>query len=198
MALIKCPDCGRDVSDVAPSCPNCGRPMLQAAPVAGQSDQATEVKEAKKSNPRLLGCFILILGLGILLVVTRYSKDSTSSPGTVEYPPTPTPSQTVVEPQLELVAYSWGTESDYAILEGQVKNISSQSLQSVTAVATFYDANGGFITTSDALIDYNPILPGQTSPFKVMKTENPAMKKANVEFKYLMGGSIPFHIATKK
>jgi len=59
-------------------------------------------------------------------------------------------------------------------------------------VATFYDANGGFITTSDALIDYNPILPGQTSPFKVMKTENPAMKKASVEFKYLMGApSIP-------
>lgn len=89
-------------------------------------------------------------------------------------------------------------ELGYAILEGQVKNISSQSLQNVTAVASFYDANGGFITTSDALIDYNPILPGQTSPFKVMKTENPAMNKANVEFKYLTGGSIPFQRATKK
>lgn len=28
MALLKCPDCGRDVSDQAPACPNCGRPVL--------------------------------------------------------------------------------------------------------------------------------------------------------------------------
>lgn len=27
MALITCPDCGRDVSSLAPACPNCGRPM---------------------------------------------------------------------------------------------------------------------------------------------------------------------------
>lgn len=27
MALIKCEDCGRDVSDRAPSCPNCGGPI---------------------------------------------------------------------------------------------------------------------------------------------------------------------------
>ena len=25
MALIKCPECGRDVSDSAITCPNCGR-----------------------------------------------------------------------------------------------------------------------------------------------------------------------------
>ena len=24
MALIKCPECGKDVSDQAPACPNCG------------------------------------------------------------------------------------------------------------------------------------------------------------------------------
>ena len=27
MALIKCPDCGKEVSDKAPACPNCGRPI---------------------------------------------------------------------------------------------------------------------------------------------------------------------------
>ena len=30
MALIKCPDCGKEVSDAAPSCIQCGRPMLPA------------------------------------------------------------------------------------------------------------------------------------------------------------------------
>lgn len=32
MALIKCPDCKRDVSDQAPACPNCGRPIASGAP----------------------------------------------------------------------------------------------------------------------------------------------------------------------
>lgn len=26
MALIRCPDCGNEISDLAPSCPHCGRP----------------------------------------------------------------------------------------------------------------------------------------------------------------------------
>lgn len=30
MALVQCPDCGRSVSDMAPSCLTCGRPMAQA------------------------------------------------------------------------------------------------------------------------------------------------------------------------
>ena len=39
-------------------------------------------------------------------------------------------------------------------------------------------------------IDLNPILPGQTTSFKVMHTENPAMAKASVEFKTLFGGTV--------
>jgi DNA-directed RNA polymerase subunit RPC12/RpoP len=31
MALIKCSECGKDVSDKAASCPHCGAPLLPAA-----------------------------------------------------------------------------------------------------------------------------------------------------------------------
>ena len=65
-------------------------------------------------------------------------------------------------------------------------------------MATFYGSDGGFVTSADALIDYNPILPGQTLPFKVMATHNPAMKTARVDFKELMGGSISFRTAETK
>jgi hypothetical protein len=99
---------------------------------------------------------------------------------------------------LELLKYTWHIEYGYAILEGQVKNISSEHLRNVNAAASFYDASGGFITSSHTLIDFNPVLPGQTSPFKVMTRQNPAMKKAGVEFKYLMGGTIPFREAESK
>lgn len=29
MALIKCPECGKEISDKAASCPNCGFPITQ-------------------------------------------------------------------------------------------------------------------------------------------------------------------------
>lgn len=96
------------------------------------------------------------------------------------------------EPQLELVTYRWHSEHDFAILEGQVTNISSRSLEGVVAVATYYDADGGFLTSEETLIAYNPILPGQTSPFRVYTTLQEAMKDAKVDFKYFGGGSIPF------
>lgn len=35
MALMKCPECAREVSDKAPACPNCGHPI--AASVQGGS-----------------------------------------------------------------------------------------------------------------------------------------------------------------
>lgn len=32
MAMIKCPECGKDVSDLAKSCPNCGCPIEALSP----------------------------------------------------------------------------------------------------------------------------------------------------------------------
>jgi hypothetical protein len=99
--------------------------------------------------------------------------------------------------QLALIAHKWRNEYGYAIMEGQVMNISQRPLDEVEAVATFYDETGGFITSHDAIIEYNPIRPYQISPFKVATTYNPDMKKANVEFKYLVGGSIPLLVMTE-
>jgi hypothetical protein len=96
-----------------------------------------------------------------------------------------------VQPLL-LLSNKWRIEYGYAIMEGQVMNISGQRLENVEAVATFYDAKGEFVTSDNAVIDYNPILPGQKSSYKVTVACNPAMRKGGVEFKYLGGGSIPF------
>ena len=32
MALIKCPECGKEFSDKAPACPNCGYPIEYVVP----------------------------------------------------------------------------------------------------------------------------------------------------------------------
>ncbi len=146
-------------------------------------------------SPWVLAAVPVVCEIVALILMSQSHQSSATSTGGISRAATPseiTKPRVDNEPQLELLRHAWHTESDYAILEGQVRNISSQPLQNVEALASFYDADGDFITSSDSLIEYNPLLPGQTSPFKVMKPWNPAIKKAGVEFKYLMGGSIPF------
>ena len=42
MALINCPECGKEISDKAASCPNCGNPMnLQGSTVAASKQTDT-------------------------------------------------------------------------------------------------------------------------------------------------------------
>jgi hypothetical protein len=94
---------------------------------------------------------------------------------------------------LELIRWSWHQEHGYAIAEGQVKNLTSESLKNVAAMISIYDKKGQFISSDDSLIEYNPLLQGQTSPFKIMVRWNPEMSKANVEFKFLFGQSIPHY-----
>ena len=75
MALVKCPDCGREVSDQAPSCPNCGRPMA--------ARRAPPPPPAKKSSSWPAGCLILgFLGFCGLYVLGSSAGDSSRSSGT--------------------------------------------------------------------------------------------------------------------
>lgn len=44
MALITCPDCGKDVSDAAPACIYCGRPLrFTPAPIAAAPVQPQQI-----------------------------------------------------------------------------------------------------------------------------------------------------------
>ena len=71
------------------------------------------------------------------------------------------------------------------------------SLKDVEVVVTYYDKNGNFIISDSALIDFNPILDGQVSPFTVHTIYNPAMRTARIEFKFLFGGTIPTYSRKK-
>jgi hypothetical protein len=203
VALIKCPDCGRDVSDAAPACPNCGRPtsvLPTSIPPPLPSPPWTTgfrsvppplpplVGKAKKMNSVAVGSLVLVGLVGLTIIGAKTGPNvppSASRPTAVLPVATESPAETAdtpPDPQLELVKFSWHTEYGYAILEGQVKNVSSQPLRNVAALASFYEANGSFITSSHSLIDYNPVLPEQTSPFKVMARENPRRSKSIAHF----------------
>ena len=54
MPLVKCPDCGNNISPSAPSCPHCGRPQLP--PIIADA-RPTVAK--KKASPVLIALVIL-------------------------------------------------------------------------------------------------------------------------------------------
>ena len=92
--------------------------------------------------------------------------------------------------KLVLLDWSWHTEHGYAIAEGMVKNVSSEPLRNICANVTFLTASGSHVTSEDSLVSYNPIMPNQASPFRVMARENPEIRKARIDFKQLMGGTV--------
>ncbi len=52
MALIKCPECGKEVSDKAAVCIHCGYPLQEAAaaaPAAGQAAEAASAGQAAEA-----------------------------------------------------------------------------------------------------------------------------------------------------
>jgi hypothetical protein len=53
MALIKCPDCGKQVSSSASSCPNCGCPI---------ANRPTNVKIRCLSDDRKVRCTVFSIG----------------------------------------------------------------------------------------------------------------------------------------
>ena len=121
-------------------------------------------------------------------VETTPSSASTGSP--IKKPVNPKPIRNLAP--LELGDWHWSNEHGYAIVEGVVKNVSGSRLKNVMAVVTFYTKNKKFITSSDSLLEYNPVMPGQTSPFKVMVKKNPQMHTAYVDFKTMFGGRVDF------
>ena len=73
---------------------------------------------------------------------------------------------------------------------GRGKNISDSNLEDVIAVVDFETEDGTIVKTAKALIYYDVLMPGQTSPFKVSTTDNPAITYLSLHFEHLSGGWI--------
>lgn len=74
MALITCPDCGRQVSDAAQNCPHCGRPLRAAPPPPPAAEKAKSGVGCGTS-----GCVTLIVVFVIIWVIGYFSSSGSSS-----------------------------------------------------------------------------------------------------------------------
>ena len=66
MALISCPECGREISDKAPACPHCGAPTKVADK---NEEERKKARTKQRANTQGFGCLLIIIGV-ILAAVT--------------------------------------------------------------------------------------------------------------------------------
>jgi zinc-ribbon domain len=71
MALISCPTCGKEVSQLAPACPHCGQPI--AGSVREAPPQTIVIQQPKSGGFRV-GCglpVVLVVLAGIIAAATK-------------------------------------------------------------------------------------------------------------------------------
>lgn len=142
-----------------------------------------------------------LAGVLVVLLVLGWLAGDNTPPAATEQPTAPTPAATTPAPPptpppapdlppLELLSSSGSRSSDsYITVEGQVKNITDAPIQRLSVVVTILDKDDGFITADTGLVEYDPLLPGQTSPFKAIVRFNPAFAKYRIEFKRIGRGT---------
>ena len=93
-------------------------------------------------------------------------------------------------PELHLIDYKCTFEHGYTTTQGTVRNVSNKPIDQLMVVGVHFSSSNEFIKSDNAMVEYQPLMPGQTSPFKTMSSYNPMMSKCNVGFKRMFGGEI--------
>jgi len=77
MAIVKCPECGKDVSDSAVSCPNCGKPLQYSS--KAPLEPAPQKKKSGTLKKILIGIAVIFVGLIALGIIVGDDKKASSS-----------------------------------------------------------------------------------------------------------------------
>lgn len=123
------------------------------------------------------------------------SAQNTSTDSEVEPESEPLPSDSSPSPvasssvtPVTLNAFHWKVNSaNMVAFEGQVTNNSDQPIRSLEALAEFYTSDGKFITSASTYMDINPLMPGQTTPFKGYETFQFEMETVKIRLKTFNG-----------
>lgn len=74
MALIKCPECGKEISDKAVSCPNCGNPLNNNSDEILNTQETTAINkgvhtETKNNNTKNKRILIIVISIVAIIMV---------------------------------------------------------------------------------------------------------------------------------
>lgn len=140
----------------------------------------------------LYGATAILLGLVPVVAVGPPRNQAEPSSAAVASDQAEAKPEPVAATKYDVRLHSWHctTEYGYHQIDGEIENISDRPLDRVMIYATFKGSDGTVIKTAAALIDYQPLMPGQTSPFKVMATANPLIRQCFVSVGTMFGGAL--------
>ncbi|MGX5805920.1 hypothetical protein ACWGS9_32605 [Bradyrhizobium sp. Arg314] len=92
-------------------------------------------------------------------------------------------------PDLKIDGSRCETEYGFIKITGRMTNKTSRAIENLMAVGMF-SSNGDYFKSATAMVEYQPLLPGQTDPYTVMTTANPAITNCLTTFKTMFGGEV--------
>jgi len=127
------------------------------------------------------GIVLFVVVLGMLTDDEEGSSGAGASTTAARATRTATPAAAAAATvRLTDVSSRLSDSGSYMYTEGEVTNTSSRSLEFLRLVVSWYDSGGRFITSDVGYAEFDPVLPGQTSPFTVMTRYNPEMDRYSV------------------
>ena len=195
VAVKKCKNCETIIFDDSIVCPHCGKKILSSP-----------------YGKIFLFIFVILITSSFLLInknstsVSSEKNLSSSSESSAsdsqkkldELLKKPTPKHSWEKiPELEIQSWRCDREHGYIFVRGEVKNITENKMKNISVVGSFYSKEGEFIKTADAIVQYNPLMSGQKSPFSAGTTDNPLIKDCKIAFKFLSGEEIEHITKTK-
>lgn len=151
MALIKCRECGRDISDQATACPHCGAPLA-----ATQAGNATRVEVVQKRS----GCgTLLLIGVAVLALLYFIGR---CSPGTTDGATSAAPTSAAVEPatagSVRIISESCAASREGTRYEVTVQNDGAATIAFAKLFVDFLD--GASVISADTYFSPSDIPPG--------------------------------------
>jgi hypothetical protein len=69
------------------------------------------------------------------------------------------------------------------LVDGQIKNLSSEPLAHIEAVSTWLDRDGLIVATDRSLVDVDRMMPGQVAAFRLITRTRPGFSRFEVQFR---------------
>ena len=139
MALIKCPQCGKQVSDKAARCPHCGLDMT--VPYQPPQSQPQKTKETQKKSRKVWPIFAAIAGVVILVAIALWF---------FVFNDTKTNEPPVVEAARESIVFPYKTS-----FTGTIGSQGSMYIDGYGGGTYTYDNNGTSLTRSIKIKSYD-------------------------------------------
>lgn len=176
MALIKCPECGKEISDKAPACPNCGCPIAPAKPQTYQQYADTEYQETDDDEEEKDGfgywikyglkCFLGVIAFifvagTIMNIFTSKSKNKevlTNETYTSSYDSTQIESESVDTVPVQEIVYDVHTVGELvdALKDNplKAKETYKDTYVEITGKLSNIDASGDYLDLNPIDLDY--------------------------------------------